>query len=481
MIGILCNDTEKRIVQVIFGLFKIPWEFYEEGQYYDVVISTLKKTPKIKGRMLIIYNSSTTSYDCKNGIRVAQCTSFHLISYQGRYIPIYKGLSVLKAEGKSLISTVDEEKSEVVGIEMENKGSKTVRIGYNLFDEVSFLFSKGQPIEYARIPTLDLHFDLLKSILLHTLRGTFIVNNSIPQKMLVLTHDVDVPFLRPHYFDTVFAGILSRGIKSLFRNSRLAKRKRKALALSLGHAVGLTRDPLEGLSSCLAIEEKLGVKSTFFLVSRQDTVGKPCNQYEGESRWRSMRKIKYGRGGLKKLVDALRGTGNEIGLHGIDTWCLASDAKEEKKNLESYGVKIRGNRMHWLYWGDNTPQVLADAGFLYDSSLGYNTTIGFRCGTAKPFRFPTAPTLWELPMIVMDNALLKEKDLSPEEVTEQVIPIAEQISKYGGILTLNWHLRSFGYKKGWAKNYEELVRYLQILGFKCMQPIDIIENKARSR
>ena len=37
--------------------------------------------------------------------------------------------------------------------------------------------------------------------------------------------------------------------------------------------------------------------------------------------------------------------------------------------------------MHWLLHDANTPSVLDEAGYAYDSTVGYNETIGYRAGT----------------------------------------------------------------------------------------------------
>jgi len=475
MVHVVCAKGDVFLVAELFRLLGASWSRASGGKKARITVSFGESDLIRKGIPKVQYDRYRSSFSTMDSV-MSEVTVIRL-RFGSTIIPIYCGVRKINGSGKVLATT---ENGFVVARFVKEGSLLSVIFGYDILAELQFLLTIGQPIEYAAIPTLDLHINLLKLALSHISKDISNIKSGTPQKLLVLTHDVDIPFLRPHLFDTVFAGILARGISNLPGKTNLARLRRKTLLLSIEHAVGLTPDPLQGLANCLSIEETLKVKSTFFLVSRLGTAGRPCLRYEGYSRWRSMRKIKYGRQGLRRILNQLKDTGNEIALHGIDAWIFSGEAIQEKCALEKYGFKVYGNRMHWLYWGIDTPQVLADAGFTYDSSLGYNTSVGFRCGTAKPFRFPNAPTLWELPMIVMDNALLKRRDLSPEEMIEQVIPIVQQISKHGGILTLNWHIRSFGYERGCAKHYEKLVRYLQTLGFKCMQPVDIIEMELRT-
>ena len=39
--------------------------------------------------------------------------------------------------------------------------------------------------------------------------------------------------------------------------------------------------------------------------------------------------------------------------------------------------------MHWLLHDANAPSILEEAGYAYDSTLGYNETVGYRSGTTQ--------------------------------------------------------------------------------------------------
>ena len=43
-------------------------------------------------------------------------------------------------------------------------------------------------------------------------------------------------------------------------------------------------------------------------------------------------------------------------------------------------------RMHWLYYDQQSPGVLEKAGAVYDSTIGYNETVGYRAGTTQAYK-----------------------------------------------------------------------------------------------
>src|SRR5207245_11281884 len=57
--------------------------------------------------------------------------------------------------------------SETVGLRMaSSEGARVIRLGYDLFEEAQLLFSGGQPVEHARVPTLDLHIEMIREWIL---------------------------------------------------------------------------------------------------------------------------------------------------------------------------------------------------------------------------------------------------------------------------------------------------------------------------
>ena len=81
--------------------------------------------------------------------------------------------------------------------------------------------------------------------------------------------------------------------------------------------------------------------------------------------------------------------------------------------------------------------TLEKAGFSYDSTVGYNETIGYRAGTAQVFKHPNVDHLLELPLHIMDTALFYPSymNLSDEQAHAAILQLIENATRFGGVLT----------------------------------------------
>jgi UDP-glucose/GDP-mannose dehydrogenase family, NAD binding domain len=120
-------------------------------------------------------------------------------------------------------------------------------------------------------------------------------------------------------------------------------------------------------------------------------------------------------------------------------------------------------RIHWLYFGAQSAMLLEKAGFDYDSTIGYNETIGYRAGTSQVFKHPDVDHLLELPLHIMDTALFYPSymNLSDEQAGAATLPLIENATRFGGVLTINWHNRSLGPERLWGDAYVNLLRELR--------------------
>jgi hypothetical protein len=141
-------------------------------------------------------------------------------------------------------------------------------------------------------------------------------------------------------------------------------------------------------------------------------------------------------------------SGGEIALHGINAWASEEHARLESKELTPLAAsprpEERGVRMHWLYFDADAWQCLEAAGFSYDSTWGYNETVGYRAGTSQVFRPLCATTLLELPLHVMDTSLFYASYLNLTPLAAQTVlsAIVQHARESGGTVTVNWHDRS---------------------------------------
>src|SRR6185436_8281772 len=102
----------------------------------------------------------------------------------------------------------------------------------------------------------------------------------------------------------------------------------------------------------------------------------------------------------------------------------------------------------------------------YDSTVGYNETVGYRAGTGQVYKPLQTTRLLELPLHIMDTALFYPSRLSlgPAEDRELVAGIVDNARKFGGCVTVNWHDRSIAPERCWGEFYAELVDELYSKG-----------------
>ena len=115
--------------------------------------------------------------------------------------------------------------------------------------------------------------------------------------------------------------------------------------------------------------------------------------------------------------------------------------------------------MHWLYFSPDAPRLLEAAGFEYDSTWGYNDGIGYRAGTSQVFRLSGCTSLLELPLSIMDSALLfpDRMGLAADAALDHCRPVLNNARRFGGTLVVNWHDRSLAPERLWDGIYRKLV------------------------
>jgi len=167
---------------------------------------------------------------------------------------------------------------------------------------------------------------------------------------------------------------------------------------------------------------------------------------------------------VKDWVSRLQQAGCEIGVHGIDAWHSVEKGKEEMERITSVtGSSNAGIRMHWLLRDADTVRVLEEAGYDYDSTVGYNETPGYRAGTGQVYRPIGARQLLELPMHIQDGALFfpQRLDLPDAVAWDLCTGFIRHAQTHGGVLTTIWHDRSHGPERFWGNFYKRLVGELK--------------------
>jgi hypothetical protein len=134
--------------------------------------------------------------------------------------------------------------------------------------------------------------------------------------------------------------------------------------------LGWARDFWEPFGWYLKAED--GLPATYFLIpfKRRAGEGVPGSHP-------SRRATAYDVGDLKDWVTGVSKESCELGVHGLDACHSAQKGHAELTRVgELTGRSGTGIRMHWLLQDANTAGILEEVGFAYDSTAGYNETVG---------------------------------------------------------------------------------------------------------
>lgn len=451
-------------VEEFFQLFKTPWEPFQPGADYDVVLAVSDRVPDVDVRLLIIFGSEAGSDDARRKITAASRRPEATLRYQGQRVPIYGG-ALTFAENSSGVACLHGD-SGVAGLRFDSAERTVLRVGYDLFKEIGLLLSAGQPAENAGSPTLEIHIRMLRDWMLGA-GISFVEIPPVPagyRFAVCLTHDIDFVGIRRHKFDHTMAGFLYRATVGALRDFLSGKQSLRRLAANWCAAaslpfvyLGWAKDFWLQFDAYLQIEK--GLSATYYFIPfKKRPGGKLAVKHPGR------RATAYDIADIPELIETLTKEGCEIGVHGIDAWHSVVQGREELARVAAAtGQTEAGIRMHWLLRDENTMRVLEEAGYDYDSTLGYNETVGYRCGTSQAFCPPGVRRLLELPMHIQDGALFypQRLGLSESEAWQRCEALIQNAREFGGTLTVLWHDRSLGPERFWGDFYIRLVNRLR--------------------
>lgn len=284
--------------------------------------------------------------------------------------------------------------------------------------------------------------------------------------VLVLTHDVDqlsfrdMPFLGREQLALVkalVAGNLGRWLRGHISLRDYVASLLTAFSLPLV-LLRLLPDPLEqSIGLVTAIEDEFGARSTFFFIPFAGRAGHiapgvPASKHR--TSW-------YRLADYAGLVRFLVARGWEVGVHGIDCHLsqAAAAARERAELAAIVGPDYPiGVRMHWLYSSPSLYRNLAEAGYAYDATLGWNDRIGFPDGRYRPFADDDTG-LVVVPLNIQDVALLRRDhmNLKPEQAWQAIEAVLDEAREHGAVVTVLWHNDSFLPPRCWAGLYRRIL------------------------
>lgn len=268
-----------------------------------------------------------------------------------------------------------------------------------------------------------------------------------------LTHDVDYPEIVRSVESVRLC--LSRGWKQPFAT------------------IGALRDIWRGRNhmwlfpDVMEMEQRHGFRSAFYFCGRRGSLpgyifARPDPFYDvGSERFR-------------QLFRDLDAKGFEIGVHAsYDAFRNAAMMTAEKQRVEmAAGRQVDGLRHHYWHLDQSAPwrtaRLHANAGFVYDCSIGYERRAGFRYGVAAPFRLwdieaERPAGLLQLPSTLMDDQAFSYRALcqfaSPDE---EVRVLLDQTATQGGLFVANFHPHGMNatFHPGWRDFYQRVLEQL---------------------
>ncbi|HMK46808.1 MAG TPA: polysaccharide deacetylase family protein [Methanocella sp.] len=220
----------------------------------------------------------------------------------------------------------------------------------------------------------------------------------------------------------------------------------------LWRAGGKQASPYRNFREIMEIEGLYGAKSSFYFMTAD----------------RDIKRFRYDIADLESDLGFIADSGWEVGLHGGFYACtdLAEMIKEKRLLERVLNRSVIGYRNHYLRFRvPDTWELLAQAGFKYDTTLGYNDVLGCRNGMCHPFRPFNLKTgmeidLVEIPLIIMDGTLFKASK-SPVEAFEMAKGIIDEVEQCNGVVTLLWHNNVFSsaFREEWKKIYINILKY----------------------
>jgi peptidoglycan/xylan/chitin deacetylase (PgdA/CDA1 family) len=260
------------------------------------------------------------------------------------------------------------------------------------------------------------------------------------QFAVCLTHDVDEIY--PPFKHTLLSSL------TCFMNMNLSELKKQLF----WKIQGKKKSPYWNFKEIMDLEEKYDAHSSFYFLATDADI----------------RRFRYNIEDLEGELGQIVDRGWEVGLHG--GYYAYNDLEEilrEKERLERVlGQKVIGYRNHYLrFQVPDTWEILARAGFKYDTTLGYPDNVGFRNGMCHPFRpynlhTETEVNIMEIPLTIMDGTLFDSVG-SYDEAWEVAKSLIDTVASCHGVLTLNWHTNNFNcpFRDSWYRLYEQILAY----------------------
>ena len=210
------------------------------------------------------------------------------------------------------------------------------------------------------------------------------------------------------------------------------------------------------LDRLLEFERSRGVRSWWFMLASPYGVGRYSSRYH--IGWKRAR----------RFVRTIQNAGNRIGLHGsYHARENGSYHKEASLLSKVTGVRTTMHRNHYLRFDPFEGwSKLEEAGIEVDTSIGFVSRLGFRCGMASPYHpFDLARNrvsqIIEVPLVYMERPWHLD---SADDILMELGSILESARNVGGTVALLFHPESFAFGERWYPFYGRVIDRCAALG-----------------
>ena len=241
---------------------------------YDAIICCGVNPPDARANLVVVYSADELNFDRQHQLYVRRQNSGDGASYRGWFLPVYSGLASIENGHDPIQAKTRFSLAREVGV----GGQFFVRVGYDLFSEVRHLLCNGQPVQFANVPSIEIHITILRDLLVEY-QVAFDEVPPVPvgyNFIACLTHDVDHFAIRNHKCDHTILGFLYRAslgsLVELFQGRKsprqVARNWLAVLSLPLVY-LGIVPDFWSKLERYLELDPA----STFFIIPKKGEAG----------------------------------------------------------------------------------------------------------------------------------------------------------------------------------------------------------------
>lgn len=203
------------------------------------------------------------------------------------------------------------------------------------------------------------------------------------------------------------------------------------------------RDPFDSFDFQLQLQETFHLKPIYFI---------HCGDYDTNDKSVSIRKDAF-----KNLIKHL-GDYADVGIHpSFSSYLDADRVRMEVERLSNVlNREVTKSRQHFLRMTlPRSYQQLIELDIKDDFTMGYASQVGFRAGTATPFRFydlenDITTSLTVHPFAVMDGTLKDYLNLSVQDAYDVITKVVDEVKKVNGTFVYLTHNETLGGQKRWA-------------------------------